>query len=109
MSIPEPNDDARTDTPSTDSPPHSSSARWQPTTPLVMPTEGVASVFGVATAPEVRGRGLGAAITLIAYDEARQMGYQHGVLFGTELGVPVYGRIGFREVSTTISRYLWRA
>lgn len=70
---------------------------------------GVASVFGVATVPEARGRGIGAAITLIAYAEARQLGYRHGVLFGTELGVPVYRRIGFRDVGATISRYLWRA
>lgn len=70
---------------------------------------GVASVFGVATTPNARGKGIGAAITLIAYAEARQAGYRHGVLFGTELGVPVYRRIGFRKVGTTISRYLWRA
>jgi len=63
----------------------------------------------VATAPEARGQGIGAAITLIAYDEARQLGYQHGVLFGTPLGIPVYQRIGFRHVGATISRYLWRA
>lgn len=69
---------------------------------------GVASVFGVATVPEARGKGIGAAITLIAYEEAMRMGYQHGVLFGTELGVPVYRRIGFRDVGATISRYLWR-
>jgi GNAT superfamily N-acetyltransferase len=70
---------------------------------------GVASVFGVATVPEARGKGIGAAITLIAYEEARQLGYRYGVLFATELGVPVYRRIGFREVGATISRYLWRA
>jgi GNAT superfamily N-acetyltransferase len=70
---------------------------------------GVASVFGVATAPEARGQGIGAAITLLAYDEARQLGYQQGVLFGTPLGAPVYRRIGFRDVGATISRYLWRA
>jgi GNAT superfamily N-acetyltransferase len=70
---------------------------------------GVASVFGVATVPDARGRGIGAAITLIAYQEALQLGYRYGVLFGTESGVPVYQRIGFREVGTTISRYLWRA
>ncbi|NTU79055.1 MAG: GNAT family N-acetyltransferase [Chloroflexales bacterium] len=70
---------------------------------------GVASVFGVTTTPEARGKGIGAAITLIAYDEARQAGYRHGVLFGTEMGAPVYRRIGFRDVGATISRYLWRA
>lgn len=70
---------------------------------------GVASVFGVATAPEARGRGIGAAITSLAYAEARRLGYRYGVLFGTELGVSVYRRIGFWEVGATISRYLWRA
>ena len=69
---------------------------------------GVAAVFGVATAPEARGKGIGAAITLIAYQEAKQMGYRHGVLFATDLGAPVYRRIGFRDVGATISRYLWR-
>ena len=70
---------------------------------------GVASVFGVATVPDARGRGIGAAITLLAYDEARRLGYRHGVLFATELGAPVYERIGFRDVGAGISRYLWRA
>ncbi len=70
---------------------------------------GVASVFGVATAPEARGHGIGSAITLIAYDEARQLGYHHGVLFGTELGAPVYRSMGFRDVGASISRYLWRS
>lgn len=69
---------------------------------------GVASVFGVATAPDARGRGIGSAITLLAYDEARQLGYHHGVLFGTELGAPVYRSMGFRDVGASISRYLWR-
>lgn len=70
---------------------------------------GVASVFGVATVAAARGRGIGAAITLAAYDDARRAGYRHGVLFGTELGAPVYRRIGFRDVDATMSRYLWRA
>jgi GNAT superfamily N-acetyltransferase len=70
---------------------------------------GVASVFGVATAPEARGQGIGAAITLIAYDDARQLGYRYGVLFATDLGAPVYRRIGFKDVGVGISRYLWRA
>ncbi len=70
---------------------------------------GVASVFGVSTTPAARGQGIGAAITLIAYKEALQLGYHHGVLFGTDSGVPVYRRIGFHHVGATISRYLWRA
>jgi ribosomal protein S18 acetylase RimI-like enzyme len=69
---------------------------------------GVVSVLGVGTLPEARGQGIGTAITLRPYLDARAMGYHTGVLFATELGIPVYRRIGFREVGT-ISRYLWRA
>ena len=69
---------------------------------------GVASVFGVATHPEARRQGIGAAITLIAYQEALEMGYQYGVLFATDLGAPVYRRLGFRDVGAGMSRYLWR-
>jgi GNAT superfamily N-acetyltransferase len=70
---------------------------------------GVAGVFGVATLPEARSRGIGAAITLAAYADARDQGLHHGVLFGTELGAPVYRRIGFRDVGVGMSRYLWQS
>ena len=75
---------------------------------MLFSAAGVASVFGVATAPHARGRGIGAAITLIAYQDARERGYRYGVLFGTESGAPVYRRIGFHDVDATMSRYLWR-
>ena len=68
---------------------------------------GVASVYGVGTLPEARGKGIGAAITLKPLLDARAQGYRYGVLFATEMGVPVYRRLGFREVGCTIGRYLW--
>ena len=77
-------------------------------TNLLACAAGVASVLGVGALPEVRGRGIGGAITLRPYLDARESGYHIGVLFATELGRPVYQRLGFREVGT-ISRYLWRA
>jgi GNAT superfamily N-acetyltransferase len=69
---------------------------------------GAASVLGVGTLPAARGQGIGAAITLRPYLDARDMGYHTGVLFATEQGASVYRRLGFREVGA-ISRYLWRA
>lgn len=69
---------------------------------------GAAGVLGVGTLPEARGQGIGAAITLQPYLDARAAGYHTGVLFATEQGLPVYRRLGFREVGA-ISRYLWRA
>jgi ribosomal protein S18 acetylase RimI-like enzyme len=71
---------------------------------------GVASVYGIATVPAARGKGIGAAITVQPLLEARdQQGYQYAVLFSTEMGVPVYKRIGFRLTAIRINRYLWRA
>ncbi len=69
---------------------------------------GVASVYGVATVPSARGKGIGGAITLKPLIEARDMGYRYAVLFSTEMGVRVYERIGFRDCGVRINRYLWR-
>lgn len=69
---------------------------------------GVASVYAVAALPAARGKGIGAAITLEPLLSAREMGYRHGVLFSTEMGVRVYERIGFKLTPWRINRYLWR-
>jgi GNAT superfamily N-acetyltransferase len=69
---------------------------------------GVASVYAVATVPPARGQGIGAAITLKPLLEARELGYRYAVLFSTEMGVPVYERIGFELTNARINRYLWR-
>ena len=69
---------------------------------------GVASVYAVATSPSAQRQGIGGAITLKPLLEARQMGYRHAVLFATEMGVPVYERLGFRQTGVRIDRYLWR-
>lgn len=68
---------------------------------------GVATAFAIATVPDLRGRGLGAAITLAGFADARTRGFRHGVLFATELGAPVYRRLGFRDTGGTVSRWLW--
>jgi ribosomal protein S18 acetylase RimI-like enzyme len=70
---------------------------------------GVASVYAVATLPSVRGKGIGAAITLKPLLEARDKdGYKYAVLFSSEMGIKVYERIGFRLTNVKINRYLWR-
>jgi len=64
-------------------------------------------VYGVGTLPAARGRGVGGAITLWPLVEARARGYRYAVLFATEMGHPVYRRLGFRDVGSMIGRYLW--
>ncbi|HJS28548.1 MAG TPA: hypothetical protein VJ768_02930 [Anaerolineales bacterium] len=70
---------------------------------------GVAGVYGVATVPVARHKGIGAAITLKPLLDAREMGYRYGVLFSSDMGVRVYERIGFRRTDARINRYLWRS
>lgn len=70
---------------------------------------GVATVFAIGTVPEARAQGIGAAITLAGLADARDRGYRYAVLFATELGAPVYRRIGFRDAEARISRWIWFA
>ena len=65
--------------------------------------DGVLGVFGVATVPEARGRGIGAALTahMIA-DRAGEA--DAAMLEASELGRGVYERLGFRAIMT---REVW--
>jgi len=59
--------------------------------------EGLAGVYCVATLPDHRGRGLGAALTVAALQAGREIGLTTGVLQASEAGFGVYQRIGFVE------------
>ena len=70
---------------------------------------GVVGAYGVTVVPSARGKGIGAAITLKPLLDTRDNdGYNYAVLFSTEMGTPVYQRIGFRMTDARINRYLWR-
>lgn len=58
---------------------------------------GVAGVYCVATREGARGRGLGAHLTAEPLRIAMQDGYGVGVLQSSEMGYPVYQRLGFRD------------
>jgi GNAT superfamily N-acetyltransferase len=67
---------------------------------------GVAGIYNVTCLPEMRGRGIGAAITQAPLLDARAIGYRVAILQASELGYPVYRRLGFQDYGK-MSVYLW--
>ena len=59
---------------------------------------GVAGIYAVATSESYRGRGFGRALTAAAMAAGRHAGLSTTVLLASELGQPVYRRLGYREV-----------
>lgn len=55
---------------------------------------GAAGIYGVATLPEARGQGIGAAITLKPLLGAREKGYRIRVLQSSDMGFNVYKNLG---------------
>lgn len=69
-------------------------------------TAGVAGIYNVTCLPEARGRGIGAAITQAPLLDARAIGYRVAILQASDLGYPVYRRLGFQDYGK-MSVYLW--
>lgn len=64
-------------------------------TSALVPTTGVAGIYWVATRERFRGRGHGAAVTWQAVYAGREQGCRVASLQASELGRPVYARMGF--------------
>jgi GNAT superfamily N-acetyltransferase len=69
-------------------------------------SEGVAGIYNVTCIPEVRGQGIGSAITLAPLLKARELGYRIGILQASQRGYSVYRRLGFQDFGE-LSLYLW--
>jgi GNAT superfamily N-acetyltransferase len=57
----------------------------------------VAGIYNVTCRPEARGRGIGTAVTAVALLEARRRGFGTAILQASDVGRPVYTRLGFRD------------
>lgn len=68
--------------------------------------DGVAGIYGVATLPWARRRGIGSAMIGAAMAVARQSGCHTAVLDAAEAALGLYRRLGFRDCCS-LSNYLW--
>ena len=64
---------------------------------VILPVDGDASVWDVATLPEARGRGLCPRLLHRALWDARAAGCDFSSLQATKLGQPVYARLGYQS------------
>jgi GNAT superfamily N-acetyltransferase len=64
---------------------------------VILPVDGDASVYWVATRPEARGRGLASRLLHRALWDAREAGCDISSLQATKLGEPVYARLGYQS------------
>jgi len=65
------------------------------------PVAGVTEIVGVATLPQARRHGLGAAVTALLVEDARRRGVDLVFLSaGSDEVARVYGRVGFQRVAT---------
>lgn len=67
---------------------------------------GAAGIYCVATLPEARGKGIGAALTLHPLLEARESGYRIGVLQSSDMGFNIYKKLGFQHLCQIENFYL---
>ena len=67
---------------------------------------GVAGIYNVAIEPEVIRRGYGSAMTLAALHAVCSLGCRVGILQSSELGYPMYLKLGFQERCRS-GMYVW--
>jgi Acetyltransferase (GNAT) family len=74
-------------------------------TSIRLSAHGVAGIYFVGTLPEFRRRGFGEAMTWRAVIDGKKEGCIHCCLQASQLGRPIYERMGFRRV---IDYEIWR-
>lgn len=67
-------------------------------TSMTFAYDGLMGIYGVATRANYRGMGLGAFMTAEPLRRARAEGWDTGILQASEMGFPIYRRLGFEQV-----------
>lgn len=56
--------------------------------------------YGFATIEKFRGQGIGTTLLIFALNKAKELGYINAILQGTEDGLNIYKKFGFKEYTT---------
>jgi predicted acetyltransferase len=73
---------------------------------MLLLSAGVAGIYNVATIPMAQRMGVGSAMTAAALRDADKHGYGIVILHSSEVGYPVYKRLGFQEYCK-LGVYVW--
>jgi GNAT superfamily N-acetyltransferase len=71
------------------------------TSAVLFKGEGAAGIFYIGTMPDVRRKGIAKAMVYYILNEAKNEGYNLSVLQASEMGYPLYKKIGFKKYYTT--------
>jgi len=66
----------------------------------------LAGLWHITTLARERKRGIGAALTIAPLHDARDLGYGTAILYASDMGEPLYQRLGFREL-LRLHQYGW--
>jgi hypothetical protein len=69
---------------------------------------GSASAYNISTPINLRGRGLGSAITHATLQAAQERGYQNSWIWSSPMGRSVYQKLGFVITDFGIREYQWK-
>ncbi|MGB9978820.1 GNAT family N-acetyltransferase [Methanobacterium sp.] len=70
-------------------------------TGILFKGEGAAGLFYIGTIPKARGQGIAKAMVHYLLREAKNKGYNISILQASEMGYPLYKKIGFKKYYTT--------
>lgn len=69
---------------------------------IAIRTGAVSGVYAVGTSPHARRRGVGTAVTWAAVSAGRDWGCSMVVLQASDMGLPIYASMGFREIAAYV-------
>ncbi len=70
-------------------------------TGILFDGEGAAGLFYIGTVPKARRKGIAKTMVYYLLNEAKNRGYPISILQASEMGYPVYKKIGFKKYYTT--------